>query len=956
MEIKKYQAHQSKQNRYRLGGIFLSLAIFLLYLSVTSVYYFQHPIDGLSGEYTPQGFRVQEIFFVPSDQSKITESHLITAVENVSLVDNKNLETELPQLFGTTLQNNAEITYTFQDTNTNETFTEVVKVRQLAFYEFLKVLWLKLISIVFFFMLSLFVLFKKPTSLTVWLNLILFQGSIFILQNLLPFLTNNSSPFLSVLQEMSGVVFSIVLLIFLHYSFYFPTSNFKPKRKNQIVGVAYAATTIYLITRFIAQFLGISWLLSILSVYVANILALVYIITASAVLVYSYKKADDPVYRAQLKWPLWSITIVVLPILVINQLGIIFTGRVYTPPETAALVALVFFTAISISLVRFKLFAIDTIINRSIVYGIVSTVLSLIYVTISLILTSIINQSFSAGLPSAPQIISVITVVLIFNPVRNFTQRVTDNLLFRQKIKAEKIVLEISEELARTNEFDELSRILLINLPQKIGASKALLYIYSHQGMKFNGIGDQAKEVQAALLHYMFRVSEKTDTQYIVYDEITNEEQPLKQTHVEVAFPIKQARSVIGFYVLGKRNTGEGYSLNEIEAIEAIVNQMALALRHAQTYEDLKEKNQKIDSLLQNITEGVIMINQQGTVVQVNKQTLKQFDTNEETLLKQKYVEAFEMKETPESDKRIDPVETSLVTQLPTSEKLYMRHKSRNEWLPVTLFANPLYIEGNYQGTVLTTYDRTDEENLLSQKDSFIATAAHEFRTPMLIIKTHVKNLVNYVTGQPKDATVEKTMSSLQEAIINLDSKVEQILSISSLQDEAEVIKTDKLSVEELLGNINTIFGNNQQGISFDVNNPNKDEFVAGHLQYLLKVLKTLIYNALEFTQEGGTITISTTSSKSNESIIPPTEAKQNRYIVFSIQDTGQGIDPEIRDRLFTPFIQQGGALERNQIKGGLGLGLYFVKLVIQKHGGKVWFESEQGKGSTFYFSLPVWK
>ena len=60
-----------------------------------------------------------------------------------------------------------------------------------------------------------------------------------------------------------------------------------------------------------------------------------------------------------------------------------------------------------------------------------------------------------------------------------------------------------------------------------------------------------------------------------------------------------------------------------------------------------------------------------------------------------------------------------------------------------------------------------------------------------------------------------------------------------------------------------------------------------------------------------------------------------------------------MQNLLFTPFIQEGGALNRDQVRGGLGLGLYYAKLLVERQDGNIWFETEKGEGSTFYFSLP---
>ncbi len=104
------------------------------------------------------------------------------------------------------------------------------------------------------------------------------------------------------------------------------------------------------------------------------------------------------------------------------------------------------------------------------------------------------------------------------------------------------------------------------------------------------------------------------------------------------------------------------------------------------------------------------------------------------------------------------------------------------------------------------------------------------------------------------------------------------------------------------------------------------------------EVITNLIDNAIKYTNQGGNVTIKI-------------EENQNQELVFSVSDTGVGIPTSEQDRLFSKFFRASNIQTLDV--SGTGLGLFIVKSIIEAHSGKVWVESRQGEGSTFYFSLP---
>jgi two-component system phosphate regulon sensor histidine kinase PhoR len=105
----------------------------------------------------------------------------------------------------------------------------------------------------------------------------------------------------------------------------------------------------------------------------------------------------------------------------------------------------------------------------------------------------------------------------------------------------------------------------------------------------------------------------------------------------------------------------------------------------------------------------------------------------------------------------------------------------------------------------------------------------------------------------------------------------------------------------------------------------------------VLQIVQNLVINATKFTPEGGIITLRA--------------REQNGALVIEVQDTGRGIPEEEQRRLFRPYYRQ---LSDREHLSGLGLGLALCKNLVQLHGGRIWVQSEEGKGATFSFSIPI--
>lgn len=241
---------------------------------------------------------------------------------------------------------------------------------------------------------------------------------------------------------------------------------------------------------------------------------------------------------------------------------------------------------------------------------------------------------------------------------------------------------------------------------------------------------------------------------------------------------------------------------------------------------------------------------------------------------------------------------------------------------------------------ILILRDSTREKQLESMKLDFVSMAAHELRTPLTSIKGYLSVFVEENRAKV-DASAQKLLDALTSATDQLTALVENLLSVTRIDRGVVNINLEAIDWPKFTQGLVTDFQSRAKTkqITLEYLPPNQPlpELKADPVR-INEVLSNLISNAINYTDPGGSITVWAQLTPDG--------------LTTSVKDTGHGIPKEAIPQLFNKFFRVGGSLEQG-IKG-TGLGLYIAKSIIDLHHGKIWVESELGKGSTFSFSLPV--
>lgn len=230
-----------------------------------------------------------------------------------------------------------------------------------------------------------------------------------------------------------------------------------------------------------------------------------------------------------------------------------------------------------------------------------------------------------------------------------------------------------------------------------------------------------------------------------------------------------------------------------------------------------------------------------------------------------------------------------------------------------------------------------DLQSLNNSKDKFFSIIAHDLRSPFTTFLGFTEVLDEEIETLPKDE-LRTIVSYLRNSAINLYQLLENLLEWSLLHREITSFKPETVQLLPLILNgTNTISDSaNQKGIELLIDIPENLEVIAD-IHMLQTIGRNLLSNAIKFTPAGGLIRISAYASEGN-------------FVTISVKDTGIGIAPDMLQKIF--MLDANIKTKGTEGELSTGLGLILCKEFVEKHGGKIWVESQEGKGSTFYFTV----
>jgi len=370
------------------------------------------------------------------------------------------------------------------------------------------------------------------------------------------------------------------------------------------------------------------------------------------------------------------------------------------------------------------------------------------------------------------------------------------------------------------------------------------------------------------------------------------------------------------------------YSRDEIGRLAGAINHMAQRLSH--TIREITEEKNRAQAILNSMADGVIAVDRAGRVLLVNPVVEKVFGITQAESRGKSVIGVI----------RNFELERLLQQALATREQV-MRELVILTPEPRVFRVHITPLRGTDEGpggVVALLRDITERRRLEQMRTEFVANVSHELRTPLTSIRGFLETLLDGAVEDP--LTARRFLEIMVMETNRLTRLIDDLLQLSRLEDRRTVLRHERVDMATVVGRVVDIFQTRAQekGVELGVEVEAHLPPVSGDPDMLAQVLVNLVDNAVKYTPEGGRITI-------RAGVV-------GGRLRVSVADTGVGIPEESLSRVFERFYRVDKARAREQ--GGTGLGLAIVKHIVEAHGGRVWAQSEVGRGSTFTFELPV--
>jgi PAS domain S-box-containing protein len=361
---------------------------------------------------------------------------------------------------------------------------------------------------------------------------------------------------------------------------------------------------------------------------------------------------------------------------------------------------------------------------------------------------------------------------------------------------------------------------------------------------------------------------------------------------------------------------------DEVRFVSTLAADVALAVSNALLFQQAEEGRQYLEAVLSSTADPVLVADASHRLRLLNPAAAEAFELTPEETIGQPIRQVFHQ------DALIDLLEgrtEQAIAEVVLGEQVYLAT------------ASSVQLNGEPVGRVCILRDVTYLKQIDQMKSDFVSTVSHDLRSPLTLMRGYATMLE--MVGELN----EQQRTYLQKIVLgveNMSRLVNNLLDLGRI--EAGVgLEKQKVLVADLVEKISGALQlyASQKSIQLKIAlSENVPAVVYADEALLYQAIYNLTENAIKYTPEGGRVLLSV--------------KEQANEVVFTVQDSGIGISPEDQKRLFQKFFRSSDRKARAQ--KGTGLGLAIVRSIAERHQGRVWVESQLGRGSTFYFAIPV--
>ena len=373
------------------------------------------------------------------------------------------------------------------------------------------------------------------------------------------------------------------------------------------------------------------------------------------------------------------------------------------------------------------------------------------------------------------------------------------------------------------------------------------------------------------------------------------------------------------------------YSDDEIGNLAESINYLSVRVKEAQ--ESTESERQRLDSVLKHMTDGVMATDRRGRIILTNRKALDFISASEEEVMGHSIMEVLKLQDRYTFRELFDSNDEILIDMSTPDQESVIKGE----------YSIIQRDSGFISGLVWVLTDVTEREKIERDRRQFVSNVSHELRTPLTSVQSYSEALADGAIAD-QDLAVE-FLGVIQNETDRMIRMIGDLLHLSNMDSGKEQLNFELVSFTALVSHVLDRFDMMMQSGQFGTDRSftivrelaGDDYFVEIDQDRMTQVIDNIINNAIKYSPDGGTITVRLMST--------------HNEVTLSVQDQGLGVPQKSIPHLFDRFYRVDKA--RSRAQGGTGLGLAIAKEVIEMHHGRIWVNSIENKGSTFFVSLP---
>ena len=684
-----------------------------------------------------------------------------------------------------------------------------------------------------------------------------------------------------------------------------------------------------------------------------------YYVFAASLFFLSYRRADTPLLRQQLKWLTRGALLAVLPFTLLYAIPYLMDWPVWSPLTKLAGLSLVFLPLFfSWAIVRYRLMDTDLIFKRGVAYTLATGLILGAYFGAVALIAVIVHNSMPGNIREWSLVLAIVITAAVFDPLKRRIQSWVDRVFDRHRYDYRKALVDFGRSLGSETNLDALQLSIVERLPRTLLVARVALFLAEDSG-RLRLAASHGLQPEAIA----FR--ERLALGFLDFDRAPNHTHIFfESTQAALHLPAEQQRSAalldLNYYLpcrvqdgaaartiavigLGRTIGGDFLSSEDVELLESLASYIGIALQNASLYSRLEEKITEFERLkefneniVESINVGILAVDLDDRIESWNAQMEAMYALSRAEALGQELRTVFprELVDALDSFRNEPGVHHFYKFRLTTRAG-----EQRTANIAVAPLLSRDFVSVGRIILVDDITERVSLETQLAQADKLssigllAAGVAHEINTPLAVISSYAQMLSKQLRG---DARLGPVLDKITQQSFRAAEIANGLLNFSRTST-TEFRETNLNQViRDTLSLLEHQFKTAQIAVDLDL--ASELPAIHGNPGKLQQVFLNLLLNAKEAMPGGGRLRVATLV---------------NGHVEAVVSDSGAGIAPEHLKRIYDPFFTTKTAPKPGD-KRGTGLGLSVSYGIIQEHAGKIHVESSVGAGTTFHLEFPL--